>query len=121
MPSCLLGSKDKCSLVSVPTGTVSSHLPLVPHVLPAVQVIREGVAPAVYWTFSLELQVLGWESPGSLSLPSLCITSEYTRTKEGLRKKELRVLPCAASAQSRPISPCVPALNQITPTPGAGP
>lgn len=91
MPSTPPGSKDKCSLVSVPRGTVSPRLPLVAHVFTAVGAIREGVAPAVYWTFSPERQVPGWESPDSLSVPSLCTTSEHSQDKGRPQAKELRV------------------------------
>lgn len=84
------------------------------------------MAPAVYWTFSPELQVPGWESPGSLSMPSLCITSEHSQDKGRPQAKEVRVRGRVEVLNwwlllSRPISPCVPALNQITLTAGAGP
>lgn len=36
-------------------------LPLVLHVFTEVHAITEGVAPAVYQTFSPELQLLGWD------------------------------------------------------------
>lgn len=56
-----------------------------------------------------------------LTCPACASLLSTARTKEGLGEKELRILPCAAGAQSRPVSLCAPALNQITPTPGAGP
>lgn len=48
------------------TGAISSAsglllLPLVLHILAEVQVITEGVAPAVHWTFNPELQPLAWD------------------------------------------------------------